>query len=352
MRDAATPSAQFRAGAVLFMTGRFVGASDQVRYSSAVQTALAAEAEGFDDIWATEHHYLREQSPSALTLAAYLLGRTTRVRVGTAVTMLPTHSPVHVAEQAALLDHLSGGRFDLGLGRGAETVEYEVMSSLDHYIRAMPEALDLLMASFTGSVAADSDLYRFRRVSPQPLPLTQPHPPILMATETDNSLALAARHGFNCMFFFNHRRDEQALAELSQRHAAIAAEHGHHGPWHHAVLVYAQVADTDEQAAQVIRGPLLDGRETTGAEYVFLQDTARQNPDRMLFIEHLVAHHAVGTPQTCAERLVKIVQRSGVGRVMLVVESAGTPGGALDNVRRLGREVLPVVREQLAWQSA
>ncbi|OEO33260.1 hypothetical protein VW23_007565 [Devosia insulae DS-56] len=342
------PTPEFRAGAALFLTGRFVGASDQVRFASAVETALAAEAEGFDDLWATEHHYLREQSPSALTLAAYLLGRTTRVRVGTAVTMLPVHSPVHVAEQAALLDQLSGGRFDLGLGRGAETVEYEVMSSLTHYNHGMAEALDLLLASFAGSVAADTELYRFRRVSPQPRPLTSPHPPILMATESDSSLALAARHGFNCMFFFNHGRDAEALAELSGRHAAIAAEHGHPGPWHHTVLVYAQVADTDAEAAEIIRGPLLQGMTTTGAEYIFLQETVRQNPDRGPRIEHIVAQHAVGTPQTCAERLVGIVETSGIGRVILAVEAAGTPDGALDNVRRLGREVLPLVRDRLA----
>lgn len=342
------PTPEFRAGAALFLTGRFVGASDQLRYSSAVETALAAEAEGFDDLWATEHHYLREQSPSALTLAAYLLGRTTRVRVGTAVTMLPIHSPVHVAEQAALLDQLSGGRFDLGLGRGAETVEYEVMSSLAHYNHGMAEALDLLLASFTGSVAADSGLYKFRRVSPQPLPFTRPHPPILLATESDRSLELAARHGFNCMFFFNHRRDAEALAELTRRHAAIAAAHGHPGPWDHTVLMHAQVADTDAEAAEIIRGPLLRGIATTGAEYIFLQETVRQHPDRGPHIEHLIAHHAVGTPQTCADRLVKIVETSGIGRVILAVEGAGTPGGALDNVRRLGREVLPLVRGRLA----
>lgn len=347
----ATPThpASFRAGAVLFMTGRFVDASDQMRYASALRTALVAEAEGFDDLWATEHHYLREQSPSALTLAAFLLGRTSRVRVGTAVTMLTTHSPVHIAEQAALLDQLSGGRFDLGLGRGAETAEYEVMSSLDHYNRGMPQALDLLMASFAGSVAADSDLYKFRRVAPQPRPLTDPHPPVLLATESDASLELAARHGFNCMFFFNHRRDQQALAELSERHAAIAARHGHHGPWSHAALIYAQVADTDAQAAEIVRGPLFRGTETTRAEYVFLQDNAaRQHPDRRPFMDHLIAHHAVGTPQTCVERLVGFVKATGIGRIMLVVEATGTPDGAADNVQRLGREVLPLVRRRLA----
>src|SRR5688500_2057217 len=165
---------------MLFFSGTWPGVSDQVRFASAVDTALAAEADGFDDIWISEHHYLQRSNPAAIAFAAYLLGRTTRARVGTAVTLLPLHDPVHIAEQAAVLDHLSNGRFDLGLGRAEATVEYEVMSSLGHLDRGMPEALDLLLQSFTGTVAASSDLYRFREVAPRPRPLTRPHPPVLV----------------------------------------------------------------------------------------------------------------------------------------------------------------------------
>jgi alkanesulfonate monooxygenase SsuD/methylene tetrahydromethanopterin reductase-like flavin-dependent oxidoreductase (luciferase family) len=64
------------------------------------------------------------------------------MRVGTAMTILPTHPPTAVAEQAALLDRLSGGRFDLGVGRGGPVVDYEVLGrSLAHGRDGMPEAL-------------------------------------------------------------------------------------------------------------------------------------------------------------------------------------------------------------------
>ena len=340
-------AAELRAGVMLFFSGRWPGVSDHVRFASAVDAALAAEAAGFDDLWVSEHHYLQRSNPAAIAFAAYVLGRTTRVRVGTAVTLLPLHDPVHVAEQAALLDHLSNGRFDLGVGRGEATVDYEVMSSLDHLDRGMPEALGLVLQSFTGTVGSDSDLYRFREVSPRPCPWTHPHPPVLVASEGEGTLELAARHGLACMFFLNQAHDEVAVAQSVARHAAVAAEHGHRGPWEHAVLIYAQVADTDEEAAGVLRGPLQESLHATAAEFAWIRPSWRQQLDYDGHVANLIAQHAIGSPTTCTDRLTGIVERTGIGRLILVVESAVTPDGVLDNVQRLGREVLPAVREQL-----
>jgi alkanesulfonate monooxygenase SsuD/methylene tetrahydromethanopterin reductase-like flavin-dependent oxidoreductase (luciferase family) len=339
-------SAEFRAGVLLLFTGPFLGVSEHDQLAGSVDAALAAEAAGFEDIWIGEHHYFQCSNPSAIAFAGYLLGRTERARVGTAVTILPLHNPVHVAEQAAVLDHLSGGRFDLGVGRGAPTAVYEVMSSLEHWEQAMPEALGLLMQSFTGSVGADSDLYRFREVAPQPGPRTQPHPPVLVASGSEASLALSARLGLSCMFFVDDDQDAAGVAQRVERHAAVAAEHGHPGPWQHTILVYAQVADTDEEAARLIRGPFRDSIRRVDAEYVWLRDAPLLGEDEG-FLETLIAHHAVGTPATCVDRLANMVERSGVGRVILSVEAAGTPAAVIDNVQRLGREVLPEVRRRV-----
>jgi alkanesulfonate monooxygenase SsuD/methylene tetrahydromethanopterin reductase-like flavin-dependent oxidoreductase (luciferase family) len=340
------PAAEFRAGALLLFTGPFVGVTDHAQLVGAVDAALAAEAEGFDDVWIGEHHYFQCSNPSAIAFAGYLLGRTERIRVGTAVTILPLHNPVHVAEQAAVLDHLSGGRFDLGVGRGAATAVYEVMSSLEHWERGMPEALGLLMESFTGAVLAESDLYRFREVSPQPRPWTRPHPPVLVAAGSEATLALSARRGLPCMFFLDDSQDEAAVSQLVEHHAALAAEHGHPGPWPHTILVYAQVADTDEEAAHLIRGPLRESIRAVDVGYVWLRESGLVSENDQ-YLEDVIAHHAVGTPATCIDRLTSIVERSGVCRVILAVESAATPAAVVDNVQRLGREVLPQVRRRL-----
>lgn len=105
-----------------------------------------AEEAGLHSVWLAEHHFVPYGvCPSAVTLAALLLGRTRRLRVGTAVSVLPSTHPVALGEQAALLHLTSGGRFTLGVGRGGPWVDLEVFGGgLEAYEKEFPEGLDLL----------------------------------------------------------------------------------------------------------------------------------------------------------------------------------------------------------------
>lgn len=337
----------FQAGALLMFTGPFIGTPEHEQLSATVDAALAAEAEGFDELWVGEHHYFEAANPSAVSFAGYLLGRTSRVRVGTAAALLPLHNPVHLAECTSVLDHLSDGRFSLGVGRGSATAVVEVMSSIDHHKNGMSDALDILMQSFGGKVAADTARYRFREVAPQPLPFTKPHPPVLLASGSAATVELAARHGLPCMMFLDPSQNAEAVAGRVRHHTAVAADHGHPGTNQHALMVYAQVADTDDEAARIIRGPLRETIRVVDTQYIWLYEAPPLSGNDGYF-EDIVAHHAVGTPETCIERLVDIVRRSGVSRLILSVEASGTPAGLLENVQRIGREVLPEVRRRLA----
>ncbi|MYA19834.1 MAG: LLM class flavin-dependent oxidoreductase, partial [Chloroflexi bacterium] len=107
--------------------GIFEGVDDARALALTVETAELAEELGYDELWVTEHHFIEYGvCSSAITLAGFLLGRTSRIRVGTAVTLAPLVHPVALAEQTALNDQLSGGRFDLGLGRGGYELDYQV----------------------------------------------------------------------------------------------------------------------------------------------------------------------------------------------------------------------------------
>src|SRR5579872_3092841 len=95
-------------------------------YAEFVEYAVAAEELGFVSAFLTEHHFTGlGQASSPLTLLAHLAARTSTLRLGTAVTVLPWHDPILVAEQAATVDVLSGGRLDLGVGRGFRAAEFE-----------------------------------------------------------------------------------------------------------------------------------------------------------------------------------------------------------------------------------
>jgi alkanesulfonate monooxygenase SsuD/methylene tetrahydromethanopterin reductase-like flavin-dependent oxidoreductase (luciferase family) len=100
--------------------------SDAEVYVQELRLAEMAEPLGFDSVWSVEHHFTNyTMCPDVLQFLSYMAGKTQRVKLGSMVVVLPWHDPVRVAEQIVMLDHLSGGRVILGLGRGLARVEYE-----------------------------------------------------------------------------------------------------------------------------------------------------------------------------------------------------------------------------------
>lgn len=129
------------------LSAQFPGQGQGEALHRAISTAEAAETAGLDAVWLAEHHFVPYGvCPSAITLAGMLLGRTARIGVGTAVSVLPTAHPVAVGEQAALLHLASRGRFTLGVGRGGPWVDLEVFGTgLAAFESGFPESLDLLL---------------------------------------------------------------------------------------------------------------------------------------------------------------------------------------------------------------
>ena len=100
--------------------------SEQAVYDGDVQQMLAAEALGYHSVWIAEHHFNDYGlCPAPPVLAGFLAARTTTLRLGMGVSLLPLHHPIDLAEQLAVLDVLSGGRLDVGVGRGNRPVEFE-----------------------------------------------------------------------------------------------------------------------------------------------------------------------------------------------------------------------------------
>src|SRR5229473_5132518 len=112
-------------GAVIFQNPHNVR-SDRDVYVEDLAIGDLYEPLGFDSIWGVEHHFDDyTMCPDVLQYLTYYAGRTKRVELGTMVVVLPWHDPIRVAEQVSVLDHLSNGRFILGIGRGLARIEYE-----------------------------------------------------------------------------------------------------------------------------------------------------------------------------------------------------------------------------------
>jgi alkanesulfonate monooxygenase SsuD/methylene tetrahydromethanopterin reductase-like flavin-dependent oxidoreductase (luciferase family) len=99
---------------------------DATIYAEELRLAEMAEDMGFDSVWESEHHFTDyEMTPNVLNFLSYMAGRTKTVRLGSLVVILPWHNPLRVAEDMSLLDHVSGGRYILGIGRGLGAYEME-----------------------------------------------------------------------------------------------------------------------------------------------------------------------------------------------------------------------------------
>lgn len=337
------------------LAAQFPGQGQGEALHRAVRSAEVSEEAGLDAVWLAEHHFVPYGTcPSAVTLAALLLGRTRRIHVGTAVSVLPTVHPVALGEQAALLHLTSGGRFSVGVGRGGPWVDLEVFGSgLDAYEKGFPESLDLLLRWLSEPrVASDADRFPFREVAVVPRPqeaLTgtgdpcTEGPEVIVACTSPSSVRLAAERGLPMLLGMHVGDEEKAeMVALWQRHARVAGrtpEEVHRAA--HVSAGVAQIADRRLEAAETLQkampGWLKQGLEA----HVTVDGRKRAMRDPLAYTELLCGLHPVGTPQVCADRIAATSERTGITRFALLVEGSGDLATTEENVRRLGAEVLP-----------
>jgi alkanesulfonate monooxygenase SsuD/methylene tetrahydromethanopterin reductase-like flavin-dependent oxidoreductase (luciferase family) len=194
--------------------------------------------------------------PSAVTLAGYVLGETTRLRVGTAAAILSNRHPLALAEETALLDAVSAGRFDLGVARGGPWIDLEVFGTgLARYADGFAESLDLLLAALDGrhAVKADGKHFRFPEVAMVPRPAGRV--PVWVAATSSSTVDIAARRGLPLLMGM-HDDDDAKAAMLD----------GYAGPSDvpHASAHLALVTDTTEQAEKALRAAMPGWLARTG----------------------------------------------------------------------------------------
>jgi alkanesulfonate monooxygenase SsuD/methylene tetrahydromethanopterin reductase-like flavin-dependent oxidoreductase (luciferase family) len=326
---------------LFLLAGQFPGHTHAEALRAAVDYTVAAERAGFDGVWLAEHHFSAYGTcPSAVALAGHLLGRTSRLRVGTAAAILSTRHPVALAEETALLDAVTGGRFDLGVARGGPWVDLEVFGTgLDRYAHdGFAAALDLLLSSLSGagSVAGDRHRFPFRKVPM--VPLVERRMPVWVAATGPATVELASARGLPLLLGM-HDHDAAKTAMLV-RHAAAGVRTP---PTGHVSTHLAFVADTVAEAESVLRRTMPAWLAAAGGS-VRIDGSAPPRRDLAAYLEHLLAIHPVGPPARCVQRLAGTVAATGVRRLLLMVEGAGEPQRILGNIARLGREVLPPLR--------
>jgi alkanesulfonate monooxygenase SsuD/methylene tetrahydromethanopterin reductase-like flavin-dependent oxidoreductase (luciferase family) len=307
-----------------------------------VELNVEAEALGYCATFLVEHHFTGWNQVSAtLQLLTWLAARTTTLRLGTAVLVLPWHNPVLLAEQAATLDLMSGGRLDFGIGKGYRHSEFEGFCIPPEEAQArFDEALEILLKAWTTRerFSHAGRFWRFQNVVVEPPPKQAPHPPLWTAAGSPASVKRAAERGHNLIL------DQFASAEmLGERIALFQAETAARGrrydPRQVVVARDMFVVDNErEREAAIERNNRWHARTLSvsrapdragGSHILAYAHTAQRQRESPL----------IGTPDEIVAKL-QTLTAAGVEYVML------NAAGSRANLRRFAREVMPHVAAQ------
>jgi len=176
----------------LFVEEMRQGASQAAAFHDVFELADRAEAWGIDCVWLGEIHFnpARSVISASLQVASSIATRTRRLRVGTAVQVLPLNHPLRIAEEVATIDHISEGRFEFGIGRSGVVRSYDTYGVPYGESQArFREALDIIRQAWRGEpFSYTGEFYRVQNATVAPRPFQVPHPPIRMAATSEESM--------------------------------------------------------------------------------------------------------------------------------------------------------------------
>jgi alkanesulfonate monooxygenase SsuD/methylene tetrahydromethanopterin reductase-like flavin-dependent oxidoreductase (luciferase family) len=334
------------------------GVSDEQVWHDELALADLAEPLGFGSLWSVEHHFTSyTMSPDVLQLLTYVAARTSRIRLGSMVVVLPWHDPVRVVEQLTLLDIMSGGRTVLGLGRGLGRIEFEGFRvPMDEARERFSEAARIVIDGLeNGYVELDGSVFR------QPRREIRPRPPrsfvgrTYAAAVSPESIGVVAQLGVGMMIIPQKSWDVHEADAQRYREQFVEV---HHRPPPPGIMAGWVFVDRDgDRAREVGRGHMLDYYQsvvdhyeiagehfarTKGYEHYATGAAALRehglDPGREAFAKLQIA----GTPDEVVEQIADIAPRLGIESFLAVV-SYGTMDHdeSARNMRCFADDVLP-----------
>jgi probable F420-dependent oxidoreductase len=280
---------------------------------------------GFDMLFFRDHVLWHSPVLDPFTMLGALAARTSRVRLGPGVLLLPLRSPALVAKAVASLDFVSGGRAVLGIGIGGEfPKEYEVCDvQVGERGRRADEGIEAIRALWTRSPATyKGQFFQFEDVVMEPRPLQAPHPPIWVGGRSDAALRRAGRLGDGWFaYFVTPQQFREGMAKVSQH---LDSRERSPSTFEAALVIYIHVAAAREEAKQHSAG--------------YLSSEYRQP------FGHLVDRYcAVGPPADCVATIARFVE-AGASHITLI--PACPPGMVVEQLGRIASEVLPHFRRR------
>jgi len=305
---------------------------------------VEAEGLGYHSSFSVEHHFSGwNQASATLMLLMALAARTRTLRLGTAVMVLPWHNPLLLAEQAATLDLLSGGRFDFGIGKGYRHSEFKGFQvPPDEAEARFEEGLDVITRAFTTRTrfSHQGRFWHFEDVVVEPPPAQQPHPPFWVAAGNPHTIARAGERGFNLIL--DQYASPEALRErIGIYKAAREAKGLNFDPMQVTVARQLYIAkDAADKEAALRRQAEYTQRTIASAR----TPGAKGGSHVLAYADKVGAteeNALYGTPDAIAAML-EALQGAGVEYVLLTIA-----GGAAQ-LRRFARDIMPAFASEPA----
>ena len=323
-------------------------------YGQALEWAALAEALGFDSVWFAEHHFSNYgYIPNPLLMIVKAAQVTKRVRLGTAVLVLPFWHPLRIAEDIAMTDQLTEGRLEVGVARGYQPYEFARFGiSMAEARERTDECLEVLLRALSqDGFEYQGRYYTIPETTIFPKPRQWPHPPIWLAAHTRESFEIAARLGLRAITTNSGRRIE-TLEEGWGSFLAARAAHAVTGPAEFAVQQQIFVAPTDGEARAQMEHFRYNFRQATnlrnGVQQV-VKGFARSAPveGEPELDEFFESRTLTGSPATVRTKIARYQEVCGMTALNCTFQLGGmAPKTVNGSMRLFAEQVMPHFRRE------
>jgi alkanesulfonate monooxygenase SsuD/methylene tetrahydromethanopterin reductase-like flavin-dependent oxidoreductase (luciferase family) len=313
------------------------GRTESEAFDEAMEQVDAAERLGLDVMWLAELHFEPRRSvlSAPLSIASAIAARTSRMKIGIAVQVLPLCHPLRLAEEAATVDQLSHGRLIFGVGRSGVAQTYEAYGvSYAESRERFREILDIVEQAWTKpSFSYGGKYHSFNEVAVVPKPYQKPTPPIRIAASTPDTFPAIGWRGAAIFASVRHTTWSDLAKQIQSYHDAWA-EAGHPGRGQVFVSAPTYLAETEERARSEPKESIThfyreQANLLEGAARLVDAETAARRMRRvdqlrsLRYEDGLRDHALVGTPDAIAER-VKVLQKEiGLSGILAELNCGG-----------------------------
>jgi alkanesulfonate monooxygenase SsuD/methylene tetrahydromethanopterin reductase-like flavin-dependent oxidoreductase (luciferase family) len=320
-------------------------------YEERLQLIEAADAAGFLCYHLAEHHATPlGMTPSPSVFLAAVAQRTRRIRLGPLVYLLPLYEPLRLIEEICMLDHLSGGRLELGVGRGVSPYEVSYHGRDPARSRSMfEEALAVILAGLQSErLTYKGEYYRYEDVPMELAPRQRPYPPLWYATSNVDSVPWAAANGLHLVGLGPagaYRAFVKKYREVwAQHHADRQRLNPHVGEPRIGINRQVVVADTDEEAEAIVRA----AHPRWAASFVKLwADHGDTTYQHRVNIDLAFQHETmlVGSPARVREQVARLIETAGIDYVICAFAWGDlTLAQSLRSLQLFAEHVMPAFR--------